>query len=300
MKAVVYDEYGLPEVLHLSEVADPTPRDNEVRVRVHATTVTAGDWRMRKADPLAARIFNGLFKPKRVRILGFEFAGEIDAVGKEVTQFYVGDAVFGHNGFGFGGYAEYVCVPQDGIMALKPANVSMPEAAALPIGGTAPLKLLKGKIVSGQRVLINGASGSVGTFAVQLAKAYGAQVTGVCSARNFELVKRLGADAVIDYTRGDITARPERYDLIFDAVGKMVSKITEPRFKKLLVPGGTFVTVEKNRQDTVQDLVELKELVEQGKVKPVIDRCYPLEQIVEAHRYVETGHKRGNVVIVVS
>lgn len=301
MKAVVYTEYGPPEVLHVCEVAKPTPRDNQVRVRIRATTVTPGDWRMRKADPFLARIYNGLLRPHKVTILGFEFAGEVEAVGKNVTRFKVGDRVFGHNGFGFGGYAEYLCVPQDGMLALKPANVTFEEAAALPIGATAAWSMLKkGNIASGQNVLIYGASGSVGTFAVQLAKYYGAHVTAVCSAANFDLVKRLGAEAVLDYTREDITARPERYDLVFDAVGKTMSKIPPSKFGRLLSSGGTFVSVEMDRKDTPQDLADLGELVRAGHLKSVIDRCYSMEQIVEAHRYVETGHKRGNVVVALS
>lgn len=301
MKAVVYNEYGPPEVLHLCEVAKPTPRDNQVLVRIRATTVTPGDWRMRKADPFPARIYNGLLHPQKVTILGFEFAGEIEEVGKNVTRFHVGDRVFGHNGFGFGGYAEYLCVPEDGMLALKPTNATFEEAAALPIGGTAALSMLKkGNIASGQNVLIYGASGSVGTFAVQLAKYYGAHVTAVCSAANFDLVKRLGAEAVLDYTREDITARPERYDLVFDAVGKSMSKIPPSKFERLLTSGGTFVSVEMDRKNTPQDLVYLQELVDAGHLKPVIDRCYPLEQIVEAHRYVQQGHKKGNVAVMIA
>lgn len=324
MKAIVYTEYGPPDVLQLREVDKPSPRDNEVLIRVYATSVTTGDCNARNAvfvpagfGPLQRLVF-GLRKPKKP-ILGVELAGEIEAVGQAVTQFRPGDQVFGLDGVRLGAYAEYKCMPEAGGLALKPANLTYEEAAVLPNGALTALTFLrdKGHIQRGQKVLIYGASGSVGSAAVQLAKYYEAEVTGVCSTTNLDMVTSLGADRAIDYTQGDFTKGGETYDLIFDTVGKTsfsgCKNSLQPTGRYLAGAGGlpelgqmVWTSLVGGRKvlmgpssERQEDLVFLKELAEAGQLKPVIDRYYPLEQTAEAHRYVDQGHKKGNVVITV-
>jgi NADPH:quinone reductase-like Zn-dependent oxidoreductase len=306
MKAVIYTSYGPPEVLRLAEVAKPVPNEHEVLIKVQATTVTVGDTRMRsftvpRGQWLPARLYLGIRRPKRP-ILGMELAGEIEAAGKEVTRFRPGDAVFASTfEVGWGGYAEYKCLPEDGLLAIKPANLTFGEAAAAVGGGMTALRCLEqGRIQPGQQVLIYGASGAVGTNAVQIASRHlGAQVTGVCSAANLELVRSLGAVRVIDYTQDDFTRDGPIYDVVFDAV----AKVAPSHAKKALKTTGVYLNAHKHSDAPAKvrsaALLAVKELIEAGKLRPVIDRVYPLEQIVEAHRYVDGGHKRGNVVITV-
>jgi len=305
MKAVVCTKYGPPEVLRLQEVEKPVPRNGEVRIRVHATAVTSSDCIVRSFNlpvsmQVPARLVLGIAKPRRP-ILGMVLAGEIESVGKQAGSFKEGDRVFGFDRFGFGAYAEYKCMLESGVLASKPSNLTYEEAAAIPYGGMLALHFLRrGKLRGGQKVLIYGASGAVGTSAVQLAKHFGAKVTGVCGTANLGLVKSLGADAVIDRTKDDFTKNRELYNLIFVAVGNRVNPPSKEGCRKVLAPGGLYVAVDQGTPKLLrEDLILLKDLAEAGELKPVIDRYYPLEQMAEAHRYAGKGHKKGNVVISV-
>lgn len=318
MKAIIYTNYGSPDVLQLKEIEKPTPKENEVLVKVHAAAANPADWHLMRAEPFVARLENGLLKPKHTR-LGADVAGRVEAIGKNVTQFRVGDEVFGELPLNaLGSYAEYVAVPET-LLALKPARLSFEQAAAVPLAGFTALQGLrdKGKLQPGQKVLINGASGGVGTFAVQIAKTLGAaEVTGVCSTRNLELVRSIGADKVIDYTQTDFTKSGQKYDLIFDAVGNRsvadLKRALTPTgigsvagftsmallFQHMLLGGkkvGMMATAKANQKD----LLILKELLETGKIVPVIDRRYPLSETAEAIRYLESGRARGKVIVTV-
>lgn len=323
MNAIVYTEYGPPEVLQLREVVKPVPKDNEALIRIAATTVASEDCLFRQGRPLISRSATGLFKPK-YSVLGNSIAGEVEAVGKQVKRFKAGDQVYGATNADFGAYAEYKCLPEDGALAIKPASISAGDAVAISSGALTALPFLRdtGEIRSGQQVLINGASGSVGTAAIQLAKHFGAEVTGVCGTANIDLVKALGADRVIDYRNEDFTKTREGWDIIFDAVGKS----SFGSCKRALKPHGVYLmpvlnaaivcqmlwtssfggkkakitfTGLRSTAEKTKDLEFLNTLIEAGKLKPVIDKRYPLAQVAEAHRYVEQGHKKGNVVITV-
>lgn len=329
MRAIVWTRYGPPDGLELREVEKPDPKDNELLVRIFATTVTAGDCEIRRLEmPLMLsfpiRLYAGLLRPKRISILGQELAGEVEAVGKDVKSFKKGDQVFGTTGLGFGAYAEYKCLPGEpndtqGALAIKPANLSYEEAAAVPTAGFEALHYIrKANIQPGKKVMIIGAGGSIGTFSVQLARHFGAEVTGVDSTEKVDMLRSLGADQVIDYTKEDYTNRSEAYDLIIDVVGKRsVSRrlrlLKEDGYYFLAYAGlsdiflSRWVSLTSNRQLKIEsaaqkkeDLIFLKELIEAGKLKPVIDRSYPLEQTAEAHRFAESGKKIGNIAITIN
>ncbi|UCH88922.1 MAG: NAD(P)-dependent alcohol dehydrogenase [Thermoplasmata archaeon] len=323
MKAVVWTKYGPPEVLVLKYVPKPTPKNNEVLIKVHATTATAGDCEVRRFEIprkywLFARIMWGLRKPKRVNILGMELAGVVESVGRDITRFKKGDQVFGSTDINLGAYVEYKCLPEDACLTKKPTNMTYEEAAAVPRGGLESLHLLRqGNVSSGQDILIIGAGGSIGTYGVQLAKHFGAEVTAVDSTKKLDMLRSIGADKVIDYTKEDFTKREERYDVIFDVVsrGPFTGHITVLKEKGILLTANAMKSriirePGKSKADSrriigwspsynTEGLNYLKELIEVGKIKAVIDRRFPLEKIVEAHRYVETGRKKGNVIITV-
>ena len=321
MKAIVCVKYGSPDAMQLQEVEKHTPKANEVLIKIYATTVTSADIRIRKADPFPVRFFYGFARPKNNTILGSELAGEIEVVGENVKQFKAGDQVFAGAGTSLGANAEYICLPEAGAVAIKPTNMTYEEAAAIPFGATTALIFLrdKGKIQSGQEVLIYGASGAVGMAAVQLAKFFGAQVTGVCSTAKLELVKSLGSDNVIDYTKEDFTQNGKTYDIIFDTSGKSPFSgclsslknngiyLRAVHINLLPILRGLWTSITSSKKviggvaiERKADLIFLKELIEMGRMKSIIDRRYSLEQTAEAHRYVEQGHKKGNVVITVA
>lgn len=297
MKAIIYEEYGTADVLCFREVVTPVPKMNEFLIKIVSTSVSAADWRLRKADPFLARIFNGLFRPKRVNILGFELSGVIEKTGKNVTSFKEGDAVFAYCGLKFGGYAEYICLNEADIIAPKPENMSFEGAATTPLGSLTALTFLReANFSAGKSILIYGASGSVGTFAIQLAKYFGAQVTAVCSQKNINLVESLGADYSIDYTTTKLSSLHGKYDIVFDAVGK----ISQSECRKILSTDGKFVSVKRQSKPTKTDLFFIKELIESNQLISIIDKTYNWKDIREAHRYVEQFRMAGNVAVCVS
>lgn len=315
MNAIVYSEYGPPEVLRLKQINKPKPTDDEILIRIHATAVNSGDWHVRKADPFAVRLFFGLMKPKK-QILGGVVAGVVEEVGKEVSLFREGDRVFGSTGMKMGGYAEYICLTEKSVITLMPHNLDFEEAAAIPFGANTALHFLrKANIRLNDKVLIYGASGAVGSAAVQLAKYFGAEVTAVCSGRNIDRVKSLGADKAIDYTREDIMASNEHFDVIFEAVGKRRLKeclqvlmkqgvllmgsagLKDTLMAPLISLRGQYKIVCGVMSESPEDMHFIRDLIDEGALKPVIDRTYDLEEIQEAHHYVEKGHKSGNVVV---
>lgn len=317
MNAVIATGYGKPEVLKVEQVEKPIPKDNEILIKIHATSVSSGDARIRRADPIIIRLIFGFKKPRK-SILGVVIAGEVEAIGKSVSNYKIGDQVFGSTGMKFGAHAEYIALPDDAILAAKPQSMSYEEAAAIPFGGTAALHFLKeANVQQNQKVLIYGASGALGTLAVQLAKNYGAEVTAVCSSSNISLVKSLGADKVIDYTKEDFSVNGEKYDVFFDTVGKSSMKKSLKSLKNggqlllasagmLSIMGGSIASLFMSKKivsgiikESVEDMNFFKQLIEEEKIKAVIDRIYTLKQITEAHSYVDKGHKQGNVVISV-
>ena len=317
MKAIIYTTYGSPDVLQLKDIEKPTPKDNQVLVKVHAASANPADWHLMRAEPFLARFANGLLKPKNTR-LGADLAGHIEAVGRNVTRFRIGDAVFGELPLdAMGSFAEYVCISEE-LLALKPDKLTFEQAAAVPLAAFTALQGLrdKGQIRPGQRVLVNGASGGVGTFAVQIAKSFGTEVTGVCSTRNLDLVRSIGADHIIDYTQTDFTNTGQRYDLIFDAIGnRSVSDLKRAltpngicsvagftslsRLFQTMFFGGKNVGLMETAKANQADLVFIQGLLEAGKVVPVIDRRYPLSETAEAIRYLEAGHARGKVIVTI-
>ncbi len=321
MKAIICTEYGTAAGMQLREIETPIPGENEVLIKIYATTVTSADVRIRKADPFPVRFFYGLFKPKANAILGADLAGKVEAVGNKVTQFKPGDLVFAGAGIALGANAEYLCMNETDAIAIKPKNMTYEEAASIPFGATASLIFLrdKGNIQSGQKILIYGASGALGTAAVQLGKAFGAEVTGVCSTANLDLVKSLGADHVIDYTKEDFPNHRNTYDIVFDTVGKSLFSsclsVLKPNgiylravhFDPISILRGFWSSITSSKKvvggtaiESQENLIFLKELIEAGKLKSVIDRTYPFEQTAAAHRYVEQGHKKGNVVLTIN